>query len=164
MSSPTKSVARVLAPSASQVCACKSPLRSLTSTSLGKRPLSAAATAQPELGISWQPATLIFLAGGTAPYTLGFGRDDARPASQPLEQVAPGFSVKELGRLEAAQLGDLQESAAKAAAESLAAQAASSASRRAFILWFVLLLGVAVLGGMAWKLIRQMKAASDPDA
>ena len=48
--------------------------------------------------------------------------------------------------------------------ESVAAQAASSASRRAFILWFVLLLGVAVLGGMAWKLIRQMKAASDPDA
>ena len=128
------------------------------------RPLSAAATAQPQLGISWQPATLIFLAGGTAPYTLGFGRDDARPASQPLEQVAPGFSVKELGRLEAAQLGELQESAAKAAAESLAAQAASSASRRAFILWFVLLLGVTVLGGMAWKLIRQMKAASDPDA
>ena len=128
------------------------------------RPLNAAATAQPELGISWQPATLIFLAGGTPPYTLGFGRDDARPASQPLEQVAPGFSVKELGRLEAAQLGELQESAAKAAAESVAAQAASSASRRAFILWFVLLLGVTVLGGMAWKLIRQMKAAQDPDA
>lgn len=128
------------------------------------RPLNAAATAQPELGISWQPATLIFLAGGTPPYTLGFGRDDARPASQPLEQVAPGFSIKELSRLEAAQLGELQESAAKAAAESVAAQAASSASRRAFILWFVLLLGVAVLGGMAWKLIRQMKATSDPDA
>lgn len=128
------------------------------------RPLNAATTAQPELGISWQPATLIFLAGGTPPYTLGFGRDDARSASQPLDQVAPGFSVKELGRLEAAQLGELQESAAKAAAESVAAQAASSASRRAFILWLVLLLGVAVLGGMAWKLIRQMKAASDPDA
>ena len=115
-------------------------------------------------GHLWQPATLIFLAGGTPPYTLGFGRDDARPASQPLEQVAPGFSIKELGRLEAAQLGELQESAAKAAAESVAAQAASTASRRTFILWLVLLLGVAVLGGMAWKLIRQMKAASDSDA
>jgi len=127
------------------------------------RPLNTTATAQPELGISWQAATLVFLAGGTPPYTLGFGREDARPASQPLEQVAPGFSVKELGKLEPVQFGELHESAAKAAAESVAAQAASSASRRAFILWGVLLLGVAVLGGMAWKLIGQMKAAANSD-
>ena len=125
------------------------------------RPLNAAATAQPELGLSWQPATLVFLAGGTPPYALSFGRDDARSASQPLEQVAPGFSIKELGKLEQAQVGELQESALKKTAESVAAQAASSARNRAFILWGVLLLGVLVLGGMAWRLIGQMKAGTD---
>ena len=131
------------------------------------RPLNAGATAQPELGVSWQPATLVFLAGGTPPYVLGFGREDAQAASQPLAQVAPGFSADELGRLEQAQAGELRESAAKAAAESAAVQAAISARKRTFILWGVLLLGVVVLGGMAWRLIRQMKAAanlSDPDA
>ena len=131
------------------------------------RPLNAAATAQPELGLSWQPATLVFLAGGTAPYRLSFGRSEATATSQPLAQVAPGFSEKEINRLELVQAGELQESAANAAADSVAAKAGRSARNRSFILWGVLLLGVAVLGGMAWKLIGQMKAAADsakPDA
>jgi len=125
------------------------------------RPLNTAATAQPELGLSWQPATVVFLAGGTPPYTLSFGRDEATPVSQPLGQVAPGFSEKEINRLELAQAGELQESAANAAAESVAVTAGRSARNRSFILWGVLLLGVAVLGGMAWKLIGQTKPGTD---
>jgi len=125
------------------------------------RPLNTAATAQPELGLSWQPATVVFLAGGTPPYALSFGRDEATPVSQPLGQVAPGFSEKEINRLELAQAGELQESAANAAAESVAVTAGRSARNRSFILWGVLLLGVAVLGGMAWKLIGQTKPGTD---
>ncbi len=59
-------------------------------------PLDATATAQPELELSWQPATLIFLTGGTPPYSVRFGRSDATPAGKTLDQVAPGFSAAEL--------------------------------------------------------------------
>ena len=120
------------------------------------RPLNVAASAQPELGLSWQPATLVFLAGGTSPYSLRFGRSDAIPASQPLNQVAPGFTASELDQLEQAQAGELQTGHADTAGESVAAQAATSARKRVVILWGVLLLGVVILGGMAWRLFRKM--------
>lgn len=125
------------------------------------RPLNAAATAQPELGLSWQAATLIFLAGGTPPYTLGFGRSDAIPANQALDQVAPGFTPAELLRLEQAQVGELKVGRSDAAAASAASQAAAAARQRTYILWGVLLLGVAILGGMAWRLVRQMNAGKE---
>lgn len=125
------------------------------------RPLNSAATARPELGLSWQPATLVFLAGGTPPYTLSFGRSDATPSSQPLGQVAPGFTPRELTQLEQAHAGALQTGQVVTTGDSTAAQASRAARQRTYILWGVLLLGVAVLGGMAWKLIRQMKAGSD---
>lgn len=124
------------------------------------RPLNPAVTARPELGLSWQPATLVFLAGGTPPYTLGFGRADAMPASQPLSQVAPGFSPRELAQLEQARAGALQTGPGAASGSSAASQAGLSARHRTYILWGVLFLGVIVLGGMAWKLIRQMNAGS----
>ena len=127
------------------------------------RPLNASATAQPELGLAWQPATLVFLAGGTPPYTLRFGRTDASPASQPLAQVAPGFSANELNQLEAAQVGELQTGNAGATGDSAAAQAGLSARNRTFVLWGVLLLGVVVLGGMAWRLIRQMNVGASKE-
>jgi hypothetical protein len=122
------------------------------------RPLNAAASAQPELGLAWQPATLVFLAGGTPPYTLHFGRADADPASQRLDQVAPGFTTDELKQLELASTGELRSGQTESASASAAAQASAAARQRSFILWGVLLLGVAVLGGMAWRLVRQMKA------
>lgn len=123
-------------------------------------PFNAAATARPELGLSWQPATLVFLAGGTPPYTLNFGRGDATPASQQLAQVAPGFTTAELKQLELAKVGELQSGPAEAAGRSAASEASSAARQRSAILWGILLLGVAVLGGMAWRLVRQMNADS----
>lgn len=124
-------------------------------------PLNAAATARPELGLSWQAATLVFLAGGTPPYTLNFGRSDATPASQPLAQVAPGFTATELKQLEAVQVGQLQAGPAEAAGKSAASEASSAARQRSAILWGVLLLGVAILGGMAWRLVRQVNSDQD---
>lgn len=121
------------------------------------RPQNAAATAKPELGLSWQPDTLIFLAGGTPPYRLYFGREDATPASQPLAQVAPGFSASELKQLEMAQLGDVQTISA-GVGESASDLAGKAARNRRLALWGLLILGVLVLGGMTWRLIGQMKA------
>ena len=117
-----------------------------------------AAGSKPALRLSWQPATLVFLASGSGPYTLAFGRDKVKPAALELSQVAPGFSAQELGKLEQAQAGALQvRQGAGAAEESSAFTAGTSAQTRMWILWGVLLLGVAVLGAMGWRLFKQMK-------
>jgi len=99
------------------------------------RPQNVSASAQPELGLSWQPATLVFVAGGTPPYALRFGRSDAELASQPLGQVAPGFSARELNQLEQAQTGELQRGSAATAGADTAAGAVLSARHRSFVLW-----------------------------
>ena len=122
------------------------------------RPQNASATAKPELGLSWQPDTLVFLAGGTPPYRIFFGRADATPANQPLAQVAPGFSSSELKQLEMAKLGEVQTMNAKIAGESASELASQAARNRRLALWSLLILGVLVLGGMTWRLIGQMKA------
>lgn len=114
---------------------------------------------EPELGLSWQPASLIFLAAGSAPYTLAFGRDDADPAAVALTQVAPGFKIEEIKQLEQAGIGALQTYSQATPSEppSTAVLAGLSAQQRHGILWAVLLLGVAVLVGLTWRLFKQMK-------
>jgi hypothetical protein len=112
---------------------------------------------QPELSLRWQPAILVFLAGGQAPYRLAFGRDNAKSAAVDLSQVAPGFAVDELAKLEQAQAGALETRPVVESTSSVAAKANASEQKRLGILWSVLLAGVAVLGTMAWKLFRQLK-------
>ncbi|WP_395408764.1 DUF3999 family protein [Pseudoduganella sp. UC29_106] len=59
--------------------------------------------ASPALRVSWQPATLVFVAGGTAPYSLAVGRDKAVSAERAMSDVAPGFKEAELRSLEQAR-------------------------------------------------------------
>ena len=132
------------------------------------RPQNATATAKPELGLSWQPDTLVFLAGGTPPYRLSFGRENTKPGNQPLAQVAPGFSADELKRLETAQLGELQKTSGSATGETAAKLADKEARNRRYALWGLLIIGVLILAAMSWHLIRQMKGkqpgTDKPDA
>ena len=121
------------------------------------RPQSAT-TSKPALKISWQPASVIFLASGKAPYVLAFGRDKVQSAILDLSQVAPGFTVPELAKLEQAVAGVMQtQQVLVSPQESDAVAASASANVKVWILWGVLLLGVAVLGGLAWSLLREMK-------
>jgi hypothetical protein len=113
------------------------------------------ATVQPVLRLSWQPATLIFLASGNAPYTLAVGRERADAGERPLDQVAPGFSDAELRALAPATAGPAQANAGAAASAAAATQqAAASARNRLLVLWGVLLLGTGVLAWMVWRLLR----------
>lgn len=112
---------------------------------------------QPALRLSWPPATLVFLGSGAPPYTLRVGRDKAKPMRRDIEQVAPGFSQAELDALEQAVAGPVQAGTGSALEASDAMAAGYAAQQRKLVLWAVLLLGVAVLGVMAWKLVAQMK-------
>ena len=97
------------------------------------------------VAVAWQPATLTFVARGNPPFTLAAGH--------------PGWASQAVGRAE------LMVGTASAAAASVGtvlppmADEADPASvdpdaRRRYVLWGALILAVAVLGGMAWKVLR----------
>ncbi len=115
---------------------------------------------KPALRISWQPATLVFVAGGMPPYQLAVGRDNAAPHARPVGEVAPGFTPDELRALVRATPGKAQaQSEALADAARRTSANASAAQRRLMILWGVLVLGVAVVAGMVWRLLRQVESS-----
>lgn len=113
---------------------------------------------QPRMKLSWTPAALVFMAGGTAPYTLHVGSPGAQPGQRSLSQVAPGFSDEELAGLEQAQVGALEPNRVKPVE---ADQNGGDGRWRIAALWAVLLAGVAVLGWMAWRLLGQMKGEGE---
>jgi len=114
-----------------------------------------ASSAQPEMKLSWAPTAMVFMASGAAPYTLHFGRTGAKPGQRDVSQVAPGFSAAELQALEQAVPGTLTHNSVTAAPDEH-----GPARLRIFALWAVLVLGVGVLGFMAWRLLTQMKDPS----
>ena len=123
---------------------------------------ASAEAVQASLKLSWVPDTLVFLASGAAPYSLRFGREPGKTqsAQRSIAQVAPGFSAAELAAAEQAVAGPASVVAVQATSDSDARVAGTQARTRMLWLWAVLLLGVAVLGSMAWKLFAQMK--TDP--
>jgi hypothetical protein len=114
---------------------------------------------KPALRLNWQPATLVFLASGNGPYTLAVGRTSATPVARDLSQVAPGFSDAEVQKLEQVSAGPaVQQQGSGVQDASSALEAATAAQRRLILLWGVLLLGVAVLGFMVWRLVRSSRS------
>lgn len=123
------------------------------------RPQATTTGIKPTLVLGWQAASLVFVTAGQPPYTLAFGRAKAAAEAQPLEQVAPGFSLAELQKLEAVTAGAAVRQNELAAGKPDAAeqQAQESAQQRKWLLWGVLVLGVLVLAAMVMKLVGQMK-------
>ncbi|MNT38498.1 hypothetical protein D3C72_1746930 [compost metagenome] len=95
----------------------------------------------------------MFLASGKGPYQLVFGRNGATPAALPLSQVAPGFTQEELLALPVATAARVVALTSDAPIE----KTPDGAGLRLAALWTALLLGVAVLGFFAWRLLSQMK-------
>ncbi|MEG1325936.1 MAG: DUF3999 family protein, partial [Janthinobacterium sp.] len=117
-----------------------------------EHPLSASDA--PALRLGWAPATVVFLASGKPPYQLAFGNNNAAAVAQPLSQVAPGFKADELLALKTASADSLKANGSAAAP---AAVTKDGTPWRLAALWAALLLGVAVLGFFAWRLLSQMK-------
>ena len=112
--------------------------------------------AAPEVSALFEPTQVVFLASGTAPFSLAVGLADAVSAYLPLVSLMPGYQSGQENALPAARV-DISI-AAVAAGPAAVAQATSNAPpTRSLVLWGVLLAGVAVLGLMAWALMKQSK-------
>lgn len=130
------------------------------------RPQAGLTDKPPVLRVSWLPASLVFVAGGRAPYTLAVGRSNAPAVQLDASQVAPGFSSAELAAVEHAVAGPMRQQtgvAALAPAAGADGVDGQGAWRKKAGLWGALLFGVAVLGAMSYRLMRQMSVKETSD-
>ncbi len=110
--------------------------------------------AVPEVSAQFEPAQVVFLASGGAPFTLAAGLADAASAYLPLASLMPGYQSGQENSLPLAR-ADISASAVAASPVATAQAPSNAPPTRSLVLWGVLLLGVAVLGVMAWVLMKQ---------
>jgi hypothetical protein len=114
--------------------------------------------AAPQVSALLAPQEWVFVASGSPPFTLAVGRAGATATRLPLASLIPGYSdgaehKLPVARVEVASATGLPGGAALAAP-----------STRSLVLWAVLIGGVLALGGVAWAVLRQMKATGQPPA
>ena len=103
-------------------------------------------------------ASIVFATQGEPPFRLLAGSSDASAGALPVAMVVPQLE-SERARFGSAKVGDF-------AADADAARAADDAARlarlRPWLLWAVLVVGVAVLGALVWRLARSGPTAAPP--
>jgi uncharacterized protein DUF3999 len=113
------------------------------------------------LEFGWIPHEVVFAARGAAPFSLAYGMKGAKPAAMPIATVLPGYKVGEPipAKLAAVSVdGPLvrqEPSLLKDPAGFLRAAVASGEAKR-WALWAALVVGVLVIAGMAFGLLRQL--------
>ena len=116
----------------------------------------------PKLEVGWVPHTLVFAARGGPPFQLAYGNRDAKPAGYSIETLIPGYREAAGPHIRAAKAG-AQQTINVSSARALEQQELGGAARlretidwKRWSLWGALILGVLVLGAMAWRLARQL--------
>ena len=109
----------------------------------------------PSAAVGWQPALLTFVARGAGPFSLGVGNARVVSAAQPRGDIIVGGEGGQGAGVKAAHLGDPLPVAADEARRA----AGNADAARQYVLWGALLLAVAVLVAMAWRLLRRQDTA-----
>ena len=111
----------------------------------------------PRLRVTWEPRLLVFVARGDGPFTLAFGHAKYAPADFRIEALIPGLSENKPVAVAEAALGpiDAASGAAKprGTADALYESLSGEQGRR-WLLWAVLIVGVAILAVMAWRMAK----------
>ena len=100
----------------------------------------------------WTPREIVFTARGTGPFRLAYGNSKAQAGSLRIDTVVPGWRTDQEPQMAVATTGAVQKLAGEAAA-------LPRADLRKWGLWSALLVAVAVLAWMVWRLTRQMQRA-----
>ncbi len=105
----------------------------------------------------FEPVQLVFVATGSGPFELAAGRAQTAAAALPLSTLASALAGRKIEDLPQAQVGGAVQ-APRPEPEPLSALLPDGVSTRTLVLWGVLLLGGLLLAGVAWSLVRQLRA------
>lgn len=108
----------------------------------------------PVLRLGWTPAQLVFLARGMPPFTLAFGQRSAGGQQLPLESLLPGYRAGAEAALPVAAAGRPRALGGHDAPPA-GQEDDPPADWKRWLLWGILLAGVALLALMARHLLRQ---------
>ena len=118
----------------------------------------------PGLEAGWVPHRLVFAARGKPPFQLAYGNREAKPSSLAISTLIPGYKEDSDAAIRSAKPAAQQTVNVKSA-QALAQQELGGESRREaavdwkrWSLWAALIIGVLILGAMAWRLTRQLNA------
>jgi hypothetical protein len=104
---------------------------------------------EPSLRVGWLPHEVVFLARGEAPYTLAFGSGAARAPVASMRSVPSGATILRARFGEARTLGGESRLRPVVADKGFPV--------KSLVLWATLVLGVLLLGWMAYRLTRELK-------
>jgi hypothetical protein len=107
----------------------------------------------PVLRAGWRPQQVVFVARGQGPWQLAWGRRSAPAAQLPLGTLLPGYRDGDENRLAAARTGTVVALSGRDVPPPGADDTAPRDWKR-WLLWGVLLAGVAMLAAMAHSLLR----------
>ena len=114
-------------------------------------------TGAPVINIGWVPQRLVLAARGAGPFQLAYGNRSAKPASYSITSLIPGYRTDTEFKVKVASLGDQVTLAG-------AARLGEPIDYKKWSLWASLILGVLVLGWMAYRLSRQITKPSTDTA
>jgi Holliday junction resolvase len=125
---------------------------------------------QAKLVLGWVSNEIVWVARGNPPFTLGYGSRDAKPSAYGIEALVPGYRSEADLNAKVASTGQekaMSVTSAEAGAPSVLGGQRALEQRidvKRWTLWASLVAGVAFLGWMAWRLVKQMGKASRPGA
>ena len=106
----------------------------------------------PVISIGWVPQKLVFAARGAAPFKLTYGNVKVKSAAYSIDALIPGYKTDAEFKVKAAPLGEQVTLAGPV-------RLSPPMDYRTWALWGSLILGVLVLGWMAYRLARQVSNA-----
>ncbi len=107
----------------------------------------------PALEAGWRPAQVVFVARGEPPFHLAFGNPVVERASLPLSSLIPGYERDAEHALPLATVGEVTTEALPG--DRWRWLLGDDGGRR-LMLWAVLVVGVLLLGTMAWRVGRHV--------
>ncbi len=119
----------------------------------------------PKLVVTWEPRFLAFVARGEGPFALAFGHGKHEPADFRIESLIPGLAEGKPVPVGTATLGSVVGAGAAQSTggiEDFFATLSEERGRR-WLLWSILVGGVAVLGLMAWRMSRSLGSGGEHD-
>ncbi|WP_426163641.1 DUF3999 family protein [Sandarakinorhabdus sp. DWP1-3-1] len=115
-------------------------------------------TGTPAVALTLAPVELVFVAQGSAPFTLAAGRPGSKAAFLPLATLMPDAPPSAAATLPAATVAGGSD-----VPRLVAAATSSGPDRRTLLLWAIILGGAALLGVMVLRLLRRPVATTDGD-